>query len=54
MVEIYIPEGRGKTTINNPNFTMLTANDILGSQSQPISVEEEIKGEGENMEVPLP
>ena len=57
MVEIYIPEGRrGQQAL----ASQLTDNPVTNYSSengqllQPVSVEEELKGEGENLEVPLP
>ncbi len=43
MVEIYLPKGRKLQDSTDPLL-----------QPQPINVEEELKGEGENLEVPLP
>ena len=66
MVEIYIPQGRPGSNAPpiNPNFQQVTSINDIGMQvqqpilpdkkDQPINVEEEIKGEGTDMEVPLP
>ena len=50
MVEIYLPPGR------NPGMRdeIPTYVSVYNSSSQPINVEEELKGQGEDLEVPLP
>ena len=48
MVEIYLPPGR------NPGMRDEIATSSVKNNSQPINVEEELKGQGEDLEVPLP